>query len=177
MPCTWEKEQEALLARLNDEGKTAREICQFLPHLSASAIQQKRRRLGLKPKRKNLWTPEEKEVIEKYSECLPVEAIAKRLKRTKLATSRQASLLGLSLKTTLDYWSPAELARIIGVSRKTVYTWINKGYLKGFLFKKKPVRKIRISKQQFQKFYNDYADKILVLKKIDDGTIKWLSDR
>jgi excisionase family DNA binding protein len=46
------------------------------------------------------------------------------------------------------YWTPAELAAAVGVTRRTVYTWLTSGRLKGI----RVGVEWRITKEQFETF-------------------------
>jgi hypothetical protein len=92
--------------------------------------------LALQAKGKDFWHEEEESLLEKLAGEKPIAEIIKAVQRldrrmgwqAKTDTAIQVKMkrLGLSRRCTLDNFTPAELARILGIPRDRPESWVEK---------------------------------------------------
>jgi excisionase family DNA binding protein len=120
------------------------------------------------------WTEEEEFLLESLAGELPVQEIAKRLKRNRNAVEMKAFRMNLSIQTETDNWSITALAKLLNVNPSTVFEWIAKGHLGGQKVGRSRTSSYKISKKEFKLFYETYGPRKQSLKRLDPGIINFL---
>lgn len=120
------------------------------------------------------WTEEEEFLLESLAGELPVQEIAKKLKRNRNAVEMKAFRMNLSIQTETNNWSVTGLAKLLGINPSTVFEWIAKGHLGSKKVGRKRTSSHKISKKEFRLFYETYGPRKQSLKKLDPDTINFL---
>ncbi len=76
------------------------------------------------------WTVNQEEYLISAYGSVSLEAICKRLKKTKCSVKQKAKRLGLAIYKGRDGMSASELASSLGMDRKNVTNWLRSGDLK-----------------------------------------------
>jgi DNA-binding CsgD family transcriptional regulator/predicted HTH domain antitoxin len=106
------------------------------------------------------WTMEEENLLKEKWGIVCIDTIAKRLNRSRSAVMLKAYKLSLKEQVTAGgtYLTPAEISDILGVNKRTFYTWIDKGYIKckKFRINKKKVYQVTI--EELVEFIENYQE-------------------
>jgi DNA-binding CsgD family transcriptional regulator len=122
------------------------------------------------------WTPEEVEQLELWAGVLPIERIAKKLKRSKMSIRQKACYSGLNLEPEYNNISAAKLASILQIDANTVRYWIHHGMLEAKKCGKGKSSSWRIKMSEFKKFYLIHGTKKRALKNADPDGLAYLLD-
>jgi transposase len=155
----WSPEEEKVLCELYSI-KPTKELLEFLPGRTKDSVIKKAKLLGLNGENRH-WSEEETVYLEEKWGVIPVENIAKKLGRTKNAVLLKAHKIGLRDQVIAngEYLTPKDISSILGVGAKTVYNWMDKGYLKYKRLKINSVKKYQITIANFKKFLESYQEK------------------
>lgn len=153
-------------------GMTVSVVSLPLPSLLTKLI----RRLIKKKMTGKRWTKEEEFLLESLAGELPIQEIAKRLKRKRNAVEAKASRMGISVETETDSWSIQALSKILGLNAATVWEWIRKGELNAKKMGKGLTCHRKITKKNFRLFYENFAHRKQGLKSVDRDTLSFLID-
>lgn len=123
------------------------------------------------PQNHRRWTEKELKFLERHAEKLPVQIIAKRLRRSLNSVTIKANRLGYSTIPTLDNYSACYLARELGFDRTTVKGWITQGLLRAT---KVTVNRWMIKSRDFATFCQMYPKKV---SKCDPEVLLWLGGK
>ncbi len=126
------------------------------------------------------WTDEELAIIEAKAEVYTVKQIASSLKRrgyhrTIHAIELKLQKLGYSLRPTLDNYSCQEIASVLNLSLKSVYRWVNRGWLKA---KKRSAKHYQIRRWNLKRFLSNPPQHLKKrIASIDPQAINYLLGR
>lgn len=140
--------------------KTINELLTFLPGRTRESIIKKAKQLGLSSENR-YWSEEEVVYLEEKWGVLPVENIAKKLERTKSAILLKAHKIGLREQAIAngEYLTPKDVSSVLAVGARTVYNWIDNGYLKHRRLKINSIKKYQISVSNLKLFLENYQEK------------------
>lgn len=140
--------------------KPMEEIIRLLPDRSRESIIKKAKGLGLNSENKH-WSEEEVSYLEEKWGVIPVENIAKKLGRTKNGILLKAHKIGLRDQVIAngEYLTPKNVASVLGVGTRTIYNWMNRGYVKYRRLKVNSVKKYQITIYNFKIFLEEHQDK------------------
>lgn len=122
------------------------------------------------------WTPDEEFLLASLIGEKPIEAIARKLKRSPNTVRVKANRMGMAIATETDNFSCSLLARLLGLKQETVQTWINKRELKSRKRGKGRSCIQRITRKDFKAFYRQFKDRKPSLKRVPEETIQWLTE-
>lgn len=123
------------------------------------------------------WTKEEREYLKENWGSIKVDTIAKTLKRSKKAIGNQAYYLGLG--TQMKWYSPREIADILGVHLSTIKRYMNEGKLESVRDKTKNKRRMSSEQQirTFMKKHQDLWDTRKVTINLYTNEVKWYKEK
>lgn len=155
----WSEEEEKILYEYYNV-KSTKEIAKLLPGRTRKSIIKKAKQLGLNSINVH-WSEEEIIYLEEKWGIIPVENIAKKLGRTKNGVLLKANKIGLREQVIAngEYLTPKNVASILAVSTKTVYNWMERGYLRYKRLKVNTIKKYQITVCYFKAFLENYQDK------------------
>ncbi len=123
------------------------------------------------------WTKEEREYLKENWGSIKVDTIAKTLKRSKKAIGNQAYYLGLG--TQMKWYSPREIADILGVHLSTIKRYMDEGKLESVRDKTKNKRRMSSEQQirTFMKKHQDLWDTRKVTINLYTNEVKWYKEK
>lgn len=123
------------------------------------------------------WTKEEREYLKENWGSIKVDTIAKTLKRSKKAIENQAYYLGLG--TQMKWYSPREIADILGVHLSTIKRYMDEGKLESVRDKTKNKRRMSSEQQirTFMKKHQDLWDTRKVTINLYTNEVKWYKEK
>lgn len=123
------------------------------------------------------WTKEEREYLKENWGSIKVDTIAKTLKRSKKAIENQAYYLGLG--TQMKWYSPREIADILGVHLSTIKRHMDEGKLESVRDKTKNKRRMSSEQQirTFMKKHQDLWDTRKVTINLYTNEVKWYKEK
>lgn len=123
------------------------------------------------------WTKEEREYLKENWGSIKVDTIAKTLKRSKKAIGNQAYYLGLG--TQMKWYSPREIADILGVHLSTIKRHMDEGKLESVRDKTKNKRRMSSEQQirTFMKKHQDLWDTRKVTINLYTNEVKWYKEK
>ena len=123
-------------------------------------------------KYQTMWTHEETETLIAMAEQSPVENIARQLNRSLGSVRGKAQLMGISLRTTVDYLSTSQIAEMLGCDRGAIVYWIKKGMISA----RRSTRKTgqwRISRRSLKELYEQKPN-LSLWKEVPQENLDWL---
>lgn len=155
----WSADEENILYEFY-KVKPMNEILILLPNRTRESIIKRAKLLGINNKNKS-WSEEETCYLEEKWGIIPVENIAHKLGRTKNGVLLKAHKIGLREQAIAngEYLTPKNIASILSVGTRTVYNWMDKGYLKYKKLKVNAIKRYQITICRFKKFLEEHQDK------------------
>lgn len=155
----WTDEEDKLLIEFYNI-KAINELTAVLSSRTKESIIKRAKLLGLNCEKRQ-WTGDETTYLKEKWGLAAIEKIAKKLGRTKSAVLLKAHKIGLreQIIANGEYLTPKDISTILTVSTKTVYNWMNKGYLKYRKLKINSVKKYQISIENLIDFLKNHQEK------------------
>jgi hypothetical protein len=155
----WCKEEEMVLIECYHV-KPVEELLELLPDRTRDSIIKKAKQLGLNYENR-CWTEEEVIYLEEKWGVVCVENIAKKLGRTKNAVLLKAHKIGLREQVIGNgqYLTPKDISSLLSVGIRTVYNWMNRGYIKYKKLKINSMKKYQITVINFRSFLENHKEK------------------
>jgi DNA-binding CsgD family transcriptional regulator len=157
----WTQEQDNFLIK-NYKVLSIEEIVKHIDR-TANAIEKRAVTLGIASALKR-WTKDEEMFLKEKWGIICLSTIAKRLNRSTSAVMLKAHKLSLKEQITASgtYLTPADIGNILGINKRTIYTWIDKEYIK---YKKFKIGK----KKMYQVTIDDLCEFMKVHKELWDS--------
>lgn len=140
--------------------KSVNELLTYLPGRTRESIVKKAKQLGLSSENR-YWSEEQVAYLEEKWGVLPVENIARKLERTKSAILLKAHKIGLREQAIAngEYLTPKYISSVLAVGVRTVYSWMDNGYLKHRKLKINSIKKYQITISNLKLFLENYQGK------------------
>lgn len=155
----WSAEEERIINEYY-QLKPVSELLELLPGRTRDSIIKKAKQLGINSENR-YWSEDETTYLEEKWGVVPVENIAKKLSRTKSAVLLKAYKIGLREQVLAngEYLTPKDVASILAVATRTVYSWMERDYLKYRRLKVNSVKKYQITIINFKLFLETNKEK------------------
>lgn len=155
----WSEEEEKILSQFY-HNKPMNELLTFLPGRTRESIIKRAKLLGLNCENRH-WSEDEIIYLEEKWGIVCIDNIAKRLGRTNNSILLKAHKIGLREQVIAngEYLTPKDIASVLAVGTKTVYNWMEKGYLKYRRLKINSVKKYQITINNFKLFLQMHEEK------------------
>lgn len=155
----WSVEEQKILHEFY-QLKPMNELLTFLPGRTRESIIKRAKLLGLNCENRH-WSEDEIIYLEEKWGVVCIDKIAERLGRTNNSILLKAHKIGLREQVIAngEYLTPKDISSVLDVGTKTVYNWMEKGYLKYRKLKINSVKKYQITISNFKLFLQTYEEK------------------
>jgi hypothetical protein len=135
----WKEEDDDIIRhRYTGTRKSAEYIAYQLQtinghRITSDSVMERASRLGITiGHSKKMWTQQEENMLNHMILTLPIEVIAKKLKRSTGSVDMKARSLGYKKSIRLDWYTKTEVCTILGVNRASVQKYIDSGELEAY---------------------------------------------
>lgn len=155
----WSAEEENILREFY-QIKPMDDLLSLLPGRTRESIIKRAKLLGLNCENRH-WSEEEIMYLEEKWGVVAIDNIARKLGRTKNAILLKAHKIGLREQVIAngEYLTPKDISDVLVVGTKSVYNWMEKGYLKYRKLRINSVKKYQITIANFKLFLETYQEK------------------
>jgi hypothetical protein len=120
------------------------------------------RQLGITEKRKyRAWTKREQQQLLKLIAEMPVEEVARLLRRPPASVRSMLHRLGIGGRQARDWFTKFSLARALRIRTDTVKKWIDSGWLKCRVVETHGLKIHAIDADSFCEFFKEYGRKVV----------------